>query len=89
MRNNIWAGMIPQRYSFFWLVGFFIVGILLIDIMPFRLPTAIYLVLIFGVILLVRDILIFNQSGFYYYSKLVLLFFLLGLSVSGLHLNLK
>lgn len=56
--------MIPQRSRFFWLVGFFIVGILLIDIMPFRLPTAIYLVLIFGVILLVRDILIFNQSGF-------------------------
>lgn len=89
MRNNIWADMIPQKSDFVWLVGCFIVGILLIDIMPFRLPTAIYLRLILGVILLICDVLIFNQSGFYYYSKLVLLFFLLGLSVSGLHLNLN
>ena len=89
MRNNIRADMIPQRSRFVWLVGCFIVGILLIDIMPFRLPTAIYLVLVLGVILLICDVLIFNQSGFYYYSKLVLLFFLLGLSVSGLHLNLN
>ena len=89
MRNNVWADMIPQRSRFVWLVGCFIVGILLIDIMPFRLPTAIYLVLILGEILLICDVLIFNQSGFYYYSKLVLLFFLLGLSASGLHLNLN
>jgi len=89
MRNNIWADMIPQKSGFVWLVGYFIAGILLIDIMPFRLPTAIYLRLILGVILLICDVLIFNQSGFYYYSKLVLLFFLLGLSVSGLHINLN
>jgi hypothetical protein len=89
MRNNIWADMIPQSSSFVWLVGCFIVSILLIDIMPFRLPTAIYLGLNLGMIQLICDVLIFNQSGFYYNSKLVLLFFLLGLSVSGLYLNLN
>ena len=87
MRNNIWADMIPQRLRFVLLVGCFILGILLIDIMPFRLPTAICLVLILGVILLTCDVLIFYKSGFYYYSKLVLLFFLLGRTASGLHLN--
>ena len=79
--------MIPQRPRFVLLVGCFILGILLIDIMPFRLPTAICLVLILGVILLICDVLIFYKSGFYYYSKLVLLFFLLGRTASGLHLN--
>jgi hypothetical protein len=57
--------------------------------MPFRLPTAIYSGLILKVILLICDVLIFNQSGFYYYSKSVLLFSLLGIFVSGLHLNLN
>jgi len=59
MRNNIWADMIPQKSGFVWLVGCFIAGILLIDIMPFRLPTAIYLKLILGVILLICDVLEF------------------------------
>ena len=81
--------MITQRSGFVWFVGCFIVGILIIDIMLFRLPTAIYLGLILGVILPICEVLIFNQSGLYYYRKLVLQFFLLGLFVSGLHLNLN